>query len=92
MTMSREAFKEAWRKARIEAFLGTQSIGGLCFRMCARRDVPRHIQREEIVPRLTYWRLLDLARRTASSSDARFYLKRARAIRRGGFRDNWAGC
>lgn len=76
--MNRAEFKTAWRFARVNKHRGGQSIGGLYMR-------PGYgAGRAEIDPRPFYWRVV--TQQGASVSDRRFYVKRGRAIRRGGFK------
>ena len=92
--MNRDEFKTAYRQARLDHFKGGQSIGGLYFSIhkppatfeglrpfCLQF---RRIWRAEIDPRPFYWRVI--SQQGASVSDRRFYVKRGRAIRRGGFK------
>ena len=93
--MDREQFKISYRYARRHAFKGGQSVAGLYFSLSAFTRMAR----AQVEPRRTYWAVLsqnmDRINREgqgASVADRAFYVKRARAIRRAGFRDNWAGC
>ena len=86
--MTKGEWLEAWRKARCN---GGQSIGGLYISPAIRLAA-----RAEVEPRRTYWAVLSqnidsIARGwgQASRGDRAFYVRRARAIRLRGYRDNW---
>lgn len=89
--MNRDTFKAAWRAIR--TLQRSASVPGARLSYALRQAM-----REEIEPRRTYWAVLsqnmDRAARGLSTSkeDRLFYVRRARAMRRDGFRNNWAGC
>ena len=82
----------AWRAIR--TLRASRSDSASCLFLSAKRGAFR----EEIEPRRTYWAVLsqnmDRAARGlgTSTADRLFYVRRARAMRRNGFKDNWAGC
>lgn len=77
-----KAFKAIHRLARVQT--ATISAGGVVLRRW--RDGGRTVaaQREEIEPRGFYW--LVSTQQRASVSDRLFYVRRARGIRRSGYK------
>ena len=89
MSVQKE-FEIGYRAARLRR--GCTSAAGVFIRA-------GHVTREEIEPRRTYWAVLsqnmDRISRghgATSKEDRLFYVRRARAMRRASYRDNWAGC
>ena len=90
--MNLDTFKAAWQRVRALRASVSDSATGLYL------SAARGAFRQEIEPRRTYWAVLsqnmDRASRgeITSKGDRLFYVRRARAMRRDGFRNNWAGC